>query len=122
MLVAFQAGSSVMERNIAHKVQQLCLAYRYFLARAKAQINQCLEYAGRNQRAKTAGAFIVFGLFLLWLRKLGQTGLRLLLGVRSQIRGIYGCSIFHFSFCDAQLFLPTILCHPSIMQPHPEVV
>jgi hypothetical protein len=79
-----QAVSSVMERNIAHRITQLCKMYRFLLSRFKAQINQCLEYAGRNPRAKIAISFSIVGIFLLWLRKLGQSGARLFLAVRCE--------------------------------------
>jgi hypothetical protein len=85
--LTFQVGSSsVMERNLARKIGQLCSIYRFFLARAKSQINQCLESAGRNPRAKLAVILTFFGLFLLCLRRLGHTGMRLLLAVRTHLR------------------------------------
>ena len=56
--------------------------YRYLLFRAKAQFDRCLAIVDQNPRARLILVAALAGLTFLVLRKLGEFGWRLVIGVR----------------------------------------
>lgn len=76
-----QASAVSIDGNLAHEIRRLCTLYRYFVFRAKAQIDRCLSFVERSPRAKLILVAGIVGFVLLVLRKLGHVGMRILIRV-----------------------------------------